>query len=187
MTPKNPAKSVSHRVPVFSDSGHGDRAPGVLGARDTVNQGKTGPKRTFSRRVPSVSHRVRDTLLSECVPVSAPLKGAAGHTTSERGAQCPAGSAPGTAPITGLVVLTAEQVTRLAYDAAAAALAEFAADRAPAPELVDGVAMARLISVSRATLHRLRVAGAPAIPVGDTFRYRPAAVIGWLEEQGGGK
>lgn len=81
-------------------------------------------------------------------------------------------------------MLTAEQVAQLAYDAAAAALAEFAADRSPTPELVDGVAMARLISVSRATLHRLRVAGMPAVPVGETFRYRPAAVIAWLEHRG---
>jgi hypothetical protein len=83
-----------------------------------------------------------------------------------------------------VTVLTSEQVAQLAYDAALAALAEFAADRAPPPELVDGVAMARLISVSRATLHRLRVAGMPAIPVGETFRYRPAAVISWLEQRG---
>jgi hypothetical protein len=82
------------------------------------------------------------------------------------------------------VVLTAEQVAQLAHDAAAEALAEFAADRAPAPELVDGPTMGRLISVSRATLHRLRVAGMPAIAVGDTFRYRPAAVIAWLEQRG---
>jgi hypothetical protein len=81
------------------------------------------------------------------------------------------------------VVLTAEQVTQLAYQAAAAALAEFTADQGPAPELVDGVTMGRLIAVSRATLHRLRVAGMPAIAVGDTFRYRPAVVIAWLEKR----
>jgi hypothetical protein len=84
-----------------------------------------------------------------------------------------------------LAVLTAEQVTQLAYDAAAAALADFAGGRPEAPELVDGVAMARLISVSRATLHRLRVSGMPAVPVGETFRYRPASVIAWLEQRGG--
>jgi len=92
---------------------------------------------------------------------------------------------PGTGAPTGagLVLLTAEQVSQLAHDAAAAALAEFAGGQAPVPELVDGPAMCRLISVSRATLHRLRVGGMPAISVGDTFRYRPAAVIAWLEQR----
>jgi len=89
-----------------------------------------------------------------------------------------------TPPLAGLAVLTAEQVAELAYDAAATALAEFTNERTLPPELVDGVAMARLISVSRATLHRLRISGMPAIAVGDTFRYRPATVIAWLEQRG---
>ena len=127
--------------------------------------------------------------MSECVRVSVPLKRDTGHTTTDRGeveaSRVPV-RAPGTAtpPAAGIVLLTAEQVSQLAHDAAAAALAEFAADQGPAPELVDGVTMGRLISVSRATLHRLRVSGMPAIAVGDTFRYRPAVVIAWLEERG---
>jgi len=85
----------------------------------------------------------------------------------------------------GLVLLTGEQVAQLARDAAAAALAEFAAEQAPAPELVDGVTMARCISVSRATLHRLRVSGMPCVRLGDTYRYRRSDVIAWLEKGGG--
>jgi len=104
------------------------------------------------------------------------------NTRARHGVEVPPdASSPG-----GLVLLTAEQVSQLAHDAAAAALAEFTAEQAPAPELVDGVAMAQLISVSRATLHRLRVAGMPCVPLGETFRYKPAAIIAWLE-QGGGK
>jgi len=94
------------------------------------------------------------------------------------------GLATGPGPA-GIVVLTPEQVSQLAYDAAAAALADFAEGLQDSPDLVDGAAMAKRLSLSRATLRRLRVAGMPAIAVGDTFRYRPAAVLAWLEQRGG--
>jgi len=99
-------------------------------------------------------------------------------------------TAPGTPPAAfeptaGLVLLTGAQVAQLARDAAAEALADFVAGQAPAPELVDGSTMCKLISVSRATLHRLRVAGMPCVPVGDTYRYRCCDVVAWLEAGGG--
>ena len=79
------------------------------------------------------------------------------------------------------VVATPEQLQELVRDAVATALDELTPAREREPDLVDGAEMARRLSVSRTTLHRLRVAGMPAIPVGDTFRYKPAAVLTWLE------
>jgi hypothetical protein len=53
------------------------------------------------------------------------------------------------------------------------------------PELVDGNALAQIVGgASRTTLHRWRQAGMPAIPVGDTFRYRPRDVLAWLDAGG---
>jgi hypothetical protein len=52
-----------------------------------------------------------------------------------------------------------------------------------APLAVNGTELCRLISVSRTTLHRLRVEGMPAIPVGDTFRYEPVACLNWLRNR----
>lgn len=83
-----------------------------------------------------------------------------------------------------LVVLTRAQLETLLHR-----VVELYVTASPTPrepELVDGTEMCRLITVSRTTLHRLRLRGMPAIPVGDTFRYRPAAVLAWLEAQGAG-
>lgn len=85
------------------------------------------------------------------------------------------------ATIPDLVVLSGERLRALVRAAVVEALEGRAEPRAPQPELVDGRTLMRLLSVSRATLHRMRVAGMPALPVGDTFRYRPAAVLEWLE------
>lgn len=63
------------------------------------------------------------------------------------------------------------------------AFEKYRAGAAPEPELVDGAEMCRRIGVSRTSLHRLRVAGAPAVRVGDTYRYRPGAVVAWLEQR----
>jgi hypothetical protein len=54
------------------------------------------------------------------------------------------------------------------------------------PDRIDAVEMARRLSLSRTTLHRLRRQGMPAIPVGDTYRSNPAAVLAWLETRGRG-
>lgn len=82
-----------------------------------------------------------------------------------------------------VAVLTAEQVAAIVRQQVDEALAEQVAERPPTPELVDAATMCRLIMVSRTTLHRLRVAGMPAIRVGDTYRYRPSAVVAWLESE----
>jgi hypothetical protein len=82
-----------------------------------------------------------------------------------------------------VVVVSVEQLQELVREAVASSLEDFGAARSVEPDLVDGAEMARRLSVSRTTLHRLRVAGMPAIPVGDTFRYRPSAVVAWLESR----
>jgi hypothetical protein len=88
---------------------------------------------------------------------------------------------------TELAVVTVEQLRAVVREAVACELAERAAAHVVAPELVDGRALTAMLSVSRTTLHRLRVAGMPAVPVGDTFRYRPSAVLAWLESGRGGE
>lgn len=85
-----------------------------------------------------------------------------------------------------LALLTATQLRELVADAVAGALASFEAGRAPEPDLVSSVEMARRLCVSRTKLHRLRLAGCPAVRVGDTYRYRPSTVLAWLEEQTAG-
>jgi hypothetical protein len=83
------------------------------------------------------------------------------------------------APSTQLVVTTPAELAELVREQIDAALAEHSR-RTVEPDLVDGATMARRVGVSRATLHRLRVGGMPAIRVGDTHRYRPADVLAWL-------
>jgi len=80
-----------------------------------------------------------------------------------------------------VVTITKGELRELVQEAQLAALAAYEAGKQPAPDLVDGVEMSRRLTVSRTTLHRLRLAGMPAIALGDTFRYRVAAVLAWLE------
>lgn len=63
------------------------------------------------------------------------------------------------------------------------------AERDPSPAespplLVTGSRLAELCSVSRATVHRWRQRGMPAIQVGDEYRYEPAACLAWLRAGG---
>lgn len=80
-----------------------------------------------------------------------------------------------------VVVLTetqlAELLERSATRGAELALASHVAERASG--LVSGGRMAQLLNVSRSTMHRMRLAGAPAIKLGDTYKYEPDAVIAW--------
>lgn len=93
----------------------------------------------------------------------------------------PAGvkSSAGPAGASMLVTLTAADLRALVADAVADVLAELAPSGAP--ELVDAPTLARRLSVSRSTVHRMRTAGMPAIRMGETFRFRVADCIAWLE------
>lgn len=84
----------------------------------------------------------------------------------------------------GLVVVPIETLRSIIRDEVAEAIAEHEAASAPPADLVDGAEMCRRLSVSRTTLHRLRVAGMPAIRVGDTYRYRASACVAWLGSRG---
>lgn len=89
-------------------------------------------------------------------------------------------SSAGPAGASMLVTLTAADLRALVVDAVADVLAELAAPSG-APELVDAPTLARRLSVSRSTVHRMRTAGMPAIRMGETFRFRVADCIAWLE------
>jgi hypothetical protein len=63
------------------------------------------------------------------------------------------------------------------------------AERAPVaasgPLLVSGAQLGRLLGCSRTQVHRLRLEGAPAVRLGDVFKYEPAAVLTWLRDRSG--
>lgn len=88
-------------------------------------------------------------------------------------------NAPAVAPAL-VVTMTVDALRALVDDAVATALARHDAERLPPTDLVSGQEMARRIDVSRATLHRLRHEGCPAVAIGDGFKYEPAAVVAWL-------
>jgi hypothetical protein len=91
---------------------------------------------------------------------------------------------PSTTASTDLVIVPRAELRELIASAVAEALSEHHHAAAPAPDLVPGADMARRIGVSRTTMHRLRVAGCPAVRVGDTWRYAPADVVAWLRARG---
>lgn len=85
-----------------------------------------------------------------------------------------------------VALLTEEQLASLLEQAAERGAAKALALRSvPPPELVSGAEMCRQLGVSRSTLHRFRQQGAPAVPVGDVFRYRPDRMFAWLETRKG--
>lgn len=69
-------------------------------------------------------------------------------------------------------------------EAVAEALAEHRAGEPPKPELMQVADICAALSISRATLHRLRGEGMPELRVGDSPRFRLADCIGWLESRG---
>jgi len=83
-------------------------------------------------------------------------------------------------------MFTEDELGELITERLSEALAAYNANAARIPEvdLVDGMEMARRLSVSKTTLHRLRIEGMPTVRVGDVYRYRPQAVLDWLEKRG---
>lgn len=79
-----------------------------------------------------------------------------------------------------LVTLTAGQLRALIEDALAGGLMEREGD-APRTELLSGSELAALLGISRTSVHRLRVRGMPCVPILDTFRFRPAECLAWLQ------
>lgn len=84
-------------------------------------------------------------------------------------------------PITGLVVLRADELAAVVRAAVADALAEH--EPSTAPSLLDREACARMLGVSLGTLDRLRREGLPRVPVGDVDRFEADAVLMWLRER----
>jgi hypothetical protein len=83
-----------------------------------------------------------------------------------------------------MVTLTISQLRELIRAEIDESLFDHARDQRPEPELIDGREVARRCNVSRQTVFRWRVAGCPAIRTGDTYRYRFADVVHWLEAGG---
>ncbi|MFZ5895338.1 MAG: helix-turn-helix domain-containing protein [Myxococcota bacterium] len=83
-----------------------------------------------------------------------------------------------------LLTLTDEEFGALLDKHICAALVERVPHAAQTREFVPATEVARRCSVSRMTVHRWRVAGCPAVRVGDTWRYRFADVVRWLEAGG---
>lgn len=81
-------------------------------------------------------------------------------------------------PITGLVVLRADELAAVVRAAVAAALAEH--EPAGVPTLLDREGCARLLGISVGTVDRLRREGLPRVRVGDVDRFEAAEVLGWL-------
>lgn len=77
------------------------------------------------------------------------------------------------------VTLTCAALRELIADAVADALQQAPSDERP--ELVGGPELARLLGVSRATVHRLRCKGMPSVRILDTFRFRVADCLAWLQ------
>src|SRR5690606_36864920 len=79
-----------------------------------------------------------------------------------------------------IVLLTESRLRALVGEAVADALGEREGD-SPRTELVSGSELAVLLGVSRTSVHRLRVRGMPAVPILDTYRFRPAECLAWLQ------
>lgn len=93
---------------------------------------------------------------------------------------------PHHAPDALVVTLSRAELRSLVAEAVADALAELAPPK-DEPLTLSGVEMARRLGISRSAMHRLRVDhGCPAVRVGDFYRYRPAAVVAWLESRESG-
>ena len=84
-------------------------------------------------------------------------------------------------PITGLVVLRADELAVLVREAVAEAIAEH--QPAAASTLLDRDGCARLLGISMGTVDRLRREGMPRVRVGDVDRFEAAEVLAWLRER----
>lgn len=83
--------------------------------------------------------------------------------------------------VPAIVVATPDQLRNLIVQAVLDAVGEHKGGAGASPELVTGAELARLLSVSRTTVHRLRLEGMPAVRMGDTFRYHLGDCLAWLK------
>lgn len=83
-----------------------------------------------------------------------------------------------------IVITTENRLKSLINEAVLDALGGQERDRQPEPELLSGSALAAKLGLSRTSVHRLRLQGAPAVRVGDTYKFSAAKVMAWLESRG---
>lgn len=84
-----------------------------------------------------------------------------------------------------VVTLTVAALRAVIADAVADALADLDAVGPDEPLTVSGSEMAHRLGISRTALYKLRTRdGCPAMKVGDHYRYKPDAVLAWLEQRG---
>jgi hypothetical protein len=84
----------------------------------------------------------------------------------------------------GVVLVSTEALREIVTESVAAALAERSESRPVDRQIVGPTEMARMLDVSRTTLHRLRVDGCPAVKLGDCFKFSPPEVMAWLKSRG---
>jgi len=81
-------------------------------------------------------------------------------------------------PVNSIIILTPDQLTALVSDAVQLALTHV---HPVAPsEILDTIGACELLSISRATLHRLRKEGLPFKYVGESPRFLRSALIEWV-------
>lgn len=78
-----------------------------------------------------------------------------------------------------VVVLTISQFRLLIQEAVESVLDDQRASPTE-PALLSGSELAARLGISRASVHRLRLEGCPAIKICDSFKFEIAAVLGWL-------
>jgi hypothetical protein len=91
---------------------------------------------------------------------------------------------PGVPLAQGVILVSTEALREIVTEAVAAALAERSESRPVDRQIVGPTEMARMLDVSRTTLHRLRVDGCPAVKLGDCFKFSPSEVMAWLKARG---
>lgn len=90
-----------------------------------------------------------------------------------------------TQPTQQLLAIVQQLIGDAVRDAVADALCEMQPSE-PSPVLVDRSGLAHALSCSLSTIDRLRSEGCPQVLVGDSPRFRVAAVVQWLEARAAG-
>lgn len=85
-----------------------------------------------------------------------------------------------------IIVTTPDTLRNIVTDAVAEALSASTTSHQSEPALLSGAALAAKLGLSRTSVHRLRLAGAPAVRVGDTYKFSAPKVMQWLETRGQG-
>jgi excisionase family DNA binding protein len=85
-----------------------------------------------------------------------------------------------------IIVTNPDTLRAIVADAVLEALADHKTGQRPELELVSGSTLAARLGLSRTTVHRLRVDGAPCVRVGETYKFSPAKVMAWLEARSQG-